>query len=173
MFTLLDKMFIKRFCLPSNSDVLEYEIGHRNVSECLCGHYNHVACVFSKGNGSLKKVNVLSYGVNTYADVDGKYPGVHAEQDALSKLMPLKQKKKLELIDMLVIRISKTNKLQNSKPCAHCIKMMSVSPVNKGYKIRNIYYSDADGNIIRTTLRTLELEEHHVSRFYKIRTKGE
>lgn len=171
MFNLLDKMFIKRFCLPADSNVHDYEKGNRNIPGCLCGEYNHVACVFSKGNGSLTKVNVLSYGVNTYADVDGKYPGIHAEKDALSKLMPLKQKRKPELIDILVIRISKTNKLQNSKPCAHCIKMMNILPTGKGYKIRNIYYSSADGDIVKTSLRTLELEEVHISRFYKIRGK--
>lgn len=173
MFSLLDKMFMKRFCLPANSNIHDYERGNRNVNDCLCGHYNHVACVFNKGNGSLTKVNVLSYGVNTYADVDGKYPGIHAEQDALSKLMPLKQKKKPEIIDLLVIRLSKTNKLQISKPCSHCIKMMGISSLNKGYKIRNVYYSDSDGKIIRTTLRSLELEEHHISRFYKSRYRSQ
>lgn len=45
MSTLLDKMFIKRFCLPINSDIEMYENGDANINSCLCGNYNHVACI--------------------------------------------------------------------------------------------------------------------------------
>ena len=45
MIHLLDKMFLKRFCLPINSDIELYEKGIENISPCLCGHYNHVSCV--------------------------------------------------------------------------------------------------------------------------------
>ncbi len=54
MNTLLDTMFIKRFCLPSNSDLDSYENGNSTVSSCLCGNYNHVSCVL-QGKGKLKK----------------------------------------------------------------------------------------------------------------------
>jgi hypothetical protein len=54
MNTLLDTMFIKRFCLPSNSDIQLYENGIENVSTCMCGHYNHVSCVL-QGKGRLEK----------------------------------------------------------------------------------------------------------------------
>jgi hypothetical protein len=40
MDKLLEKMFIKRFCL-STTEI----IGQENVKECLCGPFNHVACV--------------------------------------------------------------------------------------------------------------------------------
>jgi hypothetical protein len=46
MNTLLDTMFIKRFCLPSNANIEKYENGQENILSCLCGHYNHIACVF-------------------------------------------------------------------------------------------------------------------------------
>jgi hypothetical protein len=46
--------------------------------------------VFYKGNGDLKKVRILSFGINQMGDTYGKMPGIHAECDALSKLMPLK-----------------------------------------------------------------------------------
>jgi len=61
MLNLLDKMFIKRFCLPSNSDIELYENGSSNVNTsnvntCLCGHYNHVACILKgKGKGKYEK----------------------------------------------------------------------------------------------------------------------
>jgi len=123
--------------------------------------------VFYKGKGSLKKVSVLSYGMNSYADIDGKNPGVHAEEDAINRLMPLKLKKNLEIIDLMVIRLSKTNKIQYSKPCTNCIRTMQTAPLKKGYKIRYVYYSNSEGGITRSSLKTLENEEQHVSRYYK------
>ena len=54
MLNLLDKMFIKRFCLPSNSDIDLYENGTSNLNSCLCGNYNHAACVL-KGKGRYEK----------------------------------------------------------------------------------------------------------------------
>jgi len=54
MNTLLDTMFIKRFCLPSGADIELYENGKQNISSCVCGNYNHVSCVL-QGKGKLKK----------------------------------------------------------------------------------------------------------------------
>lgn len=45
MFSLLDRLFVKRFCLPVNSDISSYEDGTNNITNCLCGEYNHVSCV--------------------------------------------------------------------------------------------------------------------------------
>lgn len=42
---LLDKMFLKRFCLPANSDIELYENGKAYINDCFCGNYNHIACV--------------------------------------------------------------------------------------------------------------------------------
>jgi hypothetical protein len=125
--------------------------------------------VFYKGNGTMKKARILSFGVNQLGDINGTTPGIHAEEDALSKLMPLKYKKRLESINILVIRLSPKNKLQISKPCSNCIKLLSIIPKKKGYKIENIYYSDADGNIVKTNLQTLENEEKHYSKYYRNR----
>ncbi len=103
-------------------------------------------------------------------DSDGSTPGIHAECDAISKLIPLKPKKHLEHINILVIRISTKNKIQSSKPCSNCIETMIKMPPKKGYKIQNIYYSDGFGNIIKTTLNSLEKEERHYSKFYRNKT---
>lgn len=54
MDSILDKMFIKRFCLPVDSDIGLYENGKNNVSSCLCGHYNHVSCIL-QGKGNYEK----------------------------------------------------------------------------------------------------------------------
>lgn len=117
----------------------------------------------------MKKVKILSFGVNQMADSDGLKPGVHAERDALNKLPSLKHKKKTETISILVLRLSSKNKLQSSKPCANCIECMKIYPIKKGYKIQNIYYSNGEGNIIKTTLNNLDNEEKHYSRFYRQR----
>ena len=54
MMSLLDKLFIKRFCLPINSDISLYEDGKQIINSCLCGHYNHVSCVL-QGKGSYEE----------------------------------------------------------------------------------------------------------------------
>ena len=45
MDSLLDTMFIKRFCLPVNTNVDEYENGEAYINSCVCGPANHIACV--------------------------------------------------------------------------------------------------------------------------------
>jgi cytidine deaminase len=120
---------------------------------------------FYKGKGNLKKARILSFGVNQLGDTDGNTPGIHAECDAISKLIPLKPRKKLENINLLVIRLSTKNKIQCSKPCYNCIETMKKMPPKIGYKINNIYYSDSTGNIVKTTIKALEKEERHYSQY--------
>ena len=160
MDTLLKTMFIKRFCLPSNIDITLYENGKCNISSRVCGNYNHVCVV-------LKNSRVLSFGINTLGDKEGRIPGIHAEHDTINKLVSLKNKKNLESINLLVIRISSKNKIQSSKPCSRCIEIMKTLTIKKGYKIKLIYYSDENGDIIKSTLTKLDLEEKHISKFYR------
>ena len=54
MMNLLDNMFLKRFCLPVNSDIELYENGKANINSCLCGHYNHAACIL-QGKWNFEK----------------------------------------------------------------------------------------------------------------------
>ena len=51
---LLDKLFIKRFCLPFDTNIENYEKGFMNVNSCLCGHYNH-ACYVLQGKWDYEK----------------------------------------------------------------------------------------------------------------------
>ena len=92
-------------------------------------------------------------------DSNGIQPGIHAEHDAIRKLLPLKRKSRLENINILVIRLSSKNKIQSSKPCINCINMMKTLPPKLGYRIQHIYYSNEEGNIIKTTLQNLENEQ--------------
>ena len=45
MAQIIDSLFIKRFCLPSNVNLYDYENGTCKVEGCLCGEYNHAACI--------------------------------------------------------------------------------------------------------------------------------
>lgn len=47
---------------------------------------------------------------------------------------------------------------------------MKILPAKKGYKIKNIYYSDENGLIIKNNLNNLEKEEMHYSRFFRNKT---
>ncbi len=100
-------------------------------------------------------------------DSSGNKPGVHAEHDAINKLKPIKRKNNLQNVNLLVIRLSKQNKLQSSKPCENCLKILKTLPEKKGYKIKNIYYSDEHGDIVKSCLRNLENEELHYSKFFR------
>lgn len=123
--------------------------------------------MFYKGNGALKKARILSYGINQMGDSEGVQPGIHAEHDAIRKLLPLKRKKRLQNINILVIRLSGKNKLQSSKPCMNCINMMKTLPSKLGYKIQDVYYSNENGDIIKSSLKNLEMTEPHYSRYYR------
>jgi hypothetical protein len=76
-------------------------------------------------------------------------------------------KKKLINIDIIVIRTSKTGLLGMSKPCSHCLLLMQTLPNKKGYIIKNIYYSNANGDIIKTSIDKLLLEDLHISSYYR------
>ena len=47
---------------------------------------------------------------------------------------------------------------------------MSTLPQKRGYVVKNVLYSNNDGEIVETTLKKLlESGDHHMSRFYKER----
>jgi hypothetical protein len=98
-------------------------------------------------------------------DVDGLHSGIHAECDAIHKLPPLPRKKKLEKVNILIVRFTKNGKIRNSKPCTNCITKMSLLPPYKGYSIKYVYYSNDDGTIVKTNLRSLQNEPAYYTRF--------
>ncbi len=55
MDSLFDTMFIKRFCLPNNTNIEKYENGEQQIPSCICGHYNHIACVFRGKDRYIKE----------------------------------------------------------------------------------------------------------------------
>ncbi len=55
---ITDKLFIKRFCLPIDTDMEKIRKNKNNIKEqinnCICGNYYHMSCVF-KGKLILDK----------------------------------------------------------------------------------------------------------------------
>jgi deoxycytidylate deaminase len=102
-----------------------------------CLSQKHAACLFT-GN------KIYSFGVNKYYNLKPLHNKkqvpltIHAELDALSNI----HSKYSKGLDILIIRIGKSKKLMNSRPCNRCIDKM----VQKG--IRKAYYSNNYGNIV-------------------------
>lgn len=169
--TLFESLYNKRFCLPSNTAANKAII----QKNCLCGNYNHIACIFlGRGENLIsgKKISILSYGTNQYADVEGNSPTVHAEYDAIAKLPPLDRRntRNLYICNIFVTRLSKTNKRGISKPCHECIRNLSVLPELKGYRIKNVYYTDREENIVKERLiHLVEQKNPHYSRYHRKR----
>jgi cytidine deaminase len=125
------------------------------------GNHNHMACLFI---GTQVISSGMNYQINDTSTI-------HAEQNAISKL-PRRSSRKLKRVNLLVVRTSKSGKLNNSRPCLHCIKsMMSKTPLY-GYKIHYVYFSTDDGSIQKIKLSELNLcKENHISSFYRRRLR--
>lgn len=160
--SLLDTLYNKRFGLCSDF-VFEPKKGPIK-QYCSCGNYNHIACIFiGRGENLLsgKKIQILSYGINQYADVEGKEPSIHAECDAISNLPPLDRRKGRNhyKCNIFVARLTRFHKIGISKPCYECVQSLFVLPGLKGYQIKNVYYTDKEENIVRERLLHLVEEE--------------
>lgn len=122
--------------------------------------------VFLQGKLANPK-QILSVGLNEMGDNQRKIPGIHAEHNCMLKLPnnPHPQHgKKRKKVNMLILRMNKMGKLQPSKPCARCIEKIQIYTNQKGYKIKNIYYSDQQQtNLAKTTITELsnDMNKHH------------
>ena len=163
MNSFLDKLCLKRLCLPSNIDINLIRNSSIKHSDCACDTSKHIAVCFKNGN----ILNVLSYGTNVY-DNGGSVGTIHAEMKAIYNLQSHSPNKKhLIKLDILVIRTSNIGKIGMSKPCFKCILDLSTIPQKKGYIIKNIYYSNNDGDLVKTTLKSLiNNKDFHISRYY-------
>lgn len=115
-------------------------------------------------------LNVLSYGENYYKPHPVLETTVHAEHDAIINLPTRPRNLRRKKVDILIIKTSKTGCLGMSKPCAHCISIMTDIAPKKGYKIERVYYSTEDGVITYNKLGELISDpDMHISKFYKSR----
>lgn len=125
----------------------------------------HVQCASVEVQSGGKNV---PNGENSDRQVyDGSCYNEHAEINALTKLIRTKiSNRKLITIDLLVIRTDKNLLLKNSKPCQKCIDYMMQLP-KYGYRMRYVYYSNNEGNIIKTNFTNLYHNNNHVSRRFR------
>jgi|LakMenEpi03Aug12_release.lakeMendotaPanAssembly.Ray.scaffolds.fasta_scaffold545362_2 cytidine deaminase len=84
----------------------------------------------------------LVFGINTDGNCNG-VSSIHAESMALSKLVTNPRIKLNKWFDIFVFRLSKSRKIGESRPCKRCICHM----IESDARIRNVYYTTADGNI--------------------------
>jgi len=92
---------------------------------------------------------------------------IHSEEHVISDI-PINKKSKLLPINILVFRIGVGGVIKNSKPCKHCLEFMQQCPKIKRYYIKNIYYSDENGKIIKESFDDLyKKRNEYVSSYYK------
>ena len=92
----------------------------------------------------------------------------HAEKNAIDKLKYRQNNKKPLEVSIIIARFSKTGIVGLSKCCNNCINHMLYLPIIKGYKIKNVYYTNNDGTIEKTTLNKLNLDNNkHKTRYFK------
>jgi deoxycytidylate deaminase len=93
--------------------------------------------------GLIYNEQVYVMGVNKFVPFK-KYKGmqlyrtIHAEMSIFEKI----PKRLVRGMDIIVIRINRSSKLRNSRPCQDCIDEM------KRIGIRKVYYSDDNGEIV-------------------------
>ena len=98
----------------------------------------------------------IGFGINN----DRNYYGIkstHAEVDVIEKVKNYKNLPKE--VDLVVIRLSKTGELGESKPCFHCLDTMKKSKIN----IKNVYYSTASKKIIKQSFTELIHSDSYIS----------
>ena len=77
----------------------------------------------------------------------------HAEIDLLKKEKKnYSITKKIRKFNLIVIKVSKTGNISTARPCYHCIKQLNSASF---VRIKNIYYSNHDGNIVKETFDQL------------------
>ena len=110
---------------------------------------------------------IISFGFN-HSVPNSVTGSIHAENHAISKLKNRQTKNNLKKIDILIIKTSKTGShLGNSRPCIKCMNDLVNLPSQKGYKIKNVYYSCTDGSIKKEHLNKLSQDENqYITKFY-------
>ena len=111
-----------------------------------CYHYaaafdGNKMIAFAKNNPI--KFNAKAYHMGEMFNIDTykEYPYPHAESDLISKLLHRYNSIRTDW-SIVVLRINREGKILLSKPCKNCQKILDA------LELKNIYYSDNDGNFI-------------------------
>ncbi len=132
MEKIIEELYRKRFNITRGSkEACDYNIGT----------INHVACMIK---GSIKRGRILSIGINKY---NARDESIHAEHDMINRLRRLRSGEK-ETVSIVVLRLTKHGKLSMSRPCEKCEEKLRCM-LCKGYIVKKVYYSNAEGSIVR------------------------
>jgi tRNA(Arg) A34 adenosine deaminase TadA len=112
----------------------------------------------------------LAIGINHEKD---NLSSAHAEEVALDKLCRNKTLRKNRIVDvsLLVIRLTcsstcESYALTQSRPCILCVMRMA-DALDYGFRVKKVYYSDSDGQIICTKFKDFIQEQHYVTKARK------
>ncbi|ADO67362.1 hypothetical protein crov328 [Cafeteria roenbergensis virus] len=123
-------------------------------------NFCHFAMIYTTTG---KAVKVYSFGYNHIRS----NRSIHAEVDAINNLPPLRRKKKLVKVKLLVVRFSKRMKLADSRCCIRCCESIFKIPPLRGYTIENVAFSNESGCIEDHHPMTLLVDdEYHLSIYY-------
>lgn len=125
-----------------------------NVAEASDGYpHKHASFLINK-KGQI--FNAASNDKRSHSEVStiSRFVSIHKNRG----LSIQKIKKKLSQYILVNIRISKSRKLLNSRPCYHCLNVI------KSSGIRIVYYS-MDDNLVEERVNCMETS--HISSFYK------
>jgi len=131
----------------------------RFACTCTGKMHLHQAITF-EDSGS--RIFPITYGQNMIRDID---KSIHAEHDAIMRL-PQRYSRKLLPINIFVIKTTMGGVPGMSKPCAHCLTLMTTLPQKLGYRIANIFYTTSSGDIEKKKLSELMSEDMHVSKLF-------
>lgn len=129
-------------------------------------YYFHIACLFKDNK---KNINILSIGINTYNAINScKHPTTHAECNALYNLKN-RNIGKIDKVSMIILRISSSGKLGNSKPCINCLCTINSFIKKNDFRINKVHYSteiDITSNSINNLIKESINGNFHTSEFY-------
>jgi len=130
--------------------------------------------VIGAKNGAFYEINNVNntLGFNNLSSRYNSQITTHAEMDCVKKLAfkMSRCRKRFVETDMIVLQINKLGGLKNSQPCLHCATELYK---NKKIKIKNLYFSNEDGNIVKHDFEVwYHMTTHHISSGWQYRYRG-
>ena len=83
---------------------------------------------------------------------------MHAEEDGLRRYINYRNNRNgntRNTVDIYCFRVDINGQLRNSRPCFDCANFLRDARMNMNIIVKNIYYSDENGNIISIRLKDL------------------
>lgn len=142
-----------------NSQDLYFVLRKKNIITREVGrgkNHNHICLFFC---GDWKNFNFASRIVASENEMlIGGFPySVHAEINMLKKIQKQPSINRRKNYDIIVVRVSRTGVFGNSRPCFHCVANLIA---NNHIKIKYVYYSNCDGEIMKEKLSDMLLADN-------------